>query len=308
MARSLRTSPVLHCISIVTSVEAEEAVAALLERTYGECASIWSNAELNVAVVSVYLRCARSRLTEAKSRLRREVLALRAFELDPGQARVSLRKVRAQDWAESWKRHFKPMTFGDALLVRPTWSRKQPSKGQQLVLLDPGLSFGTGQHATTRFCLESLVEARMSGRSQSFCDMGTGSGILAIAAAKLGYAPVEAFDFDPECVRIAKENATLNGVASSVLLTQADLTRIPRKSARKYDVVCANLIYDLLLQEQKRILERVKPGGRLVLAGILETQFAGVQSAYLKAGLRLIASRTEREWRSGVFQTPGSKA
>lgn len=308
MARSVTKTPDLNCVSVFTTVEAEEAVAALLERSFGETPSIWSNAELNVAVVSVYLKTSRSRLTSTKTTLRREVLALQAYELNPGEARVSVRKVRAQDWAESWKRHFKPMTFGNTLLVKPTWSRKQPSKGQQLVLLDPGLSFGTGQHATTRFCLESLVGARVSEQRQSFCDMGTGSGILAIAAAKLGYEPVDAFDFDPECVRIATENAALNGVIGKVALAQADLTRVPRKSAKKYDVVCANLIYDLLLQEQARILERLKPGGRLVLAGILETQFAAVQSAYRKAGLKLINARTEREWRSGVFQAPGKKA
>lgn len=308
MARPLKKVSDLHCISVFTSVEAEEAVAALLERTFEETPSIWSNAELNVAVVSVYLKTARSRLTSAKTTLRREVLALGAFELNPGEARVSVRKVRAQDWAESWKRHFKPMSFGNALLVKPTWSRKQPSKGQQLVLLDPGLSFGTGQHATTRFCLESLVESRVIDQHQSFCDMGTGSGILAIAASKLGYEPVDAFDFDPECVRIATENAALNGVTGRVVFAQADLTRVPRKSAKKYDVVCANLIYDLLLQEQARILERLKPGGRLVLAGILETQFAAVQSAYRKAGLKLIEARTEREWRSGVFLAPSKKS
>jgi ribosomal protein L11 methyltransferase len=222
--------------------------------------------------------------------------------------KVTLRKVQPRDWSESWKRHFKPMEFGKALLVKPTWSRKRPSTGQQLVLLDPGLSFGTGQHATTRFCLESLVSVRKSAAAQSFCDMGTGSGILAIAAVKLGYEPVDAFDFDPDCVRIAHENSELNQVVGRLQIEQADLTKLPKKGRRQYDVVCANLIYDLLLAEQARILARLKPGGYLVLAGILATQFNAVAKAYRAAGLRLVADKTEREWRSGLFLNPGKSS
>jgi ribosomal protein L11 methyltransferase len=210
--------------------------------------------------------------------------------------------VRVRDWAESWKRHFKPLEIGDSLLIQPTWSRRKPRAGQQLVLLDPGLSFGTGHHATTRFCLEQLAALRRPAPSQSFLDIGTGTGILAISAVKLGYSPVKAFDFDPDCVRIARENAALNKVAAEVHPTRADLMRLPPRSAGRFDVVCANLMYDLLLAGRGRILARLRPGGTLVLAGILATQFQLVADAYAAAGLRLVASRTEKEWRSGAFR------
>jgi ribosomal protein L11 methyltransferase len=132
--------------------------------------------------------------------------------------------------------------------------------------------------------------------------VGCGSGILAIAAAKLGYSPIVAFDFDPEAVRVAKENAKANRV--SFHITQQDLTKMPRRSTEKFDVVCANLIYDLLIQERDRILARLAPGGTLVLAGILRTQFPKVQRAFEMAGLQLVASRAAKEWRSGAFQFP----
>jgi len=133
-------------------------------------------------------------------------------------------------------------------------------------------------------------------------DIGTGSGILAIAAAKLGYAPVDAFDFDPESVRIARENARKNGVLRKIHLTRRDVTKLPRRAEKKYNLICANLISTLLVAERERILARLKPDGVLVLAGILSSEFALVQGDYERAGLHLIASRTEKEWRSGAFR------
>jgi len=136
----------------------------------------------------------------------------------------------------------------------------------------------------------------------SFLDVGTGSGILAIAAAKLGYAPVDAFDFDPESVRIARDNAQKNGVLRKIHLTRRDVTKLPLRSEKKYDFICANLISTLLIAESRRILSRLKPDGILVLAGILANEFSLVQRHFEDSGLRLIASRVEKEWCSGSFQ------
>ena len=167
------------------------------------------------------------------------------------------------------------------------------------------MSFGTGHHATTGFCLKQLVATRKDGLKQSFLDIGTGSGILAIAAAKLGYAPVRCFDFDPESVRVAKANAAQNEVAQLVRPVRHDLTKLPLASATRYHVVCANLIFDLLIAERDRILSRLRPDGVLVLAGILQTQFAKVKRAYQQAGLKLIATEVDKEWQSGAFLRRG---
>jgi ribosomal protein L11 methyltransferase len=193
------------------------------------------------------------------------------------------------------------MEFGRALLVKPSWVRRRPRAGQQVVVLDPGLSFGTGQHPTTGFCLEQIVANRQADKQQSLLDIGTGSGILAIAAVKLGYRPVEAYDFDADAVRVARANARQNGVARRLEIAQRDLTREPLRSVQKFDIVCANLILDLLLSERARIANRLRPGGVLVLAGLLRTQFPAVARAYESLGFRLKANRRENEWHSGVF-------
>jgi len=168
------------------------------------------------------------------------------------------------------------------------------------VVLDPGLSFGTGQHPTTSFCLKEVARCVKKGTPGSFLDIGTGSGILAIAAAKLNYQPVHAFDFDAEAVRIARENAKNNHV--KIGLSRGDVTRPPRRPGRRYDLVCANLISTLLVAERERIIARLNQGGTLVLAGILKTEFHTVQAAYEAAGLVLGRSEARKEWQSGAFQ------
>jgi ribosomal protein L11 methyltransferase len=132
-------------------------------------------------------------------------------------------------------------------------------------------------------------------------DIGTGSGILAIAAAKLGYAPVRAFDFDPESVRVARANAKKNRVDGKILLTRGDITKQPLQPATQFDLVCANLISTLLIAERRRIVNRLKPGGVLVLAGILAAEFGEVESAFAKSKLKLHSRRVENEWCSGSF-------
>lgn len=292
----------LRQVAITTHPLAEDAVAELLEREFSQAPSIYTDADTLATTVSIYAPLADDEVAGAKAILREGLGEIRAGGLDPAPGRIAVLKVKPRDWSESWKRHFKPIEIGGALLVKPTWSKRAPKSGQQLVLLDPGLSFGTGQHATTHFCLTQVAQLRRPGQDQSFMDMGTGSGILAIAAAKLDYTPVKAFDFDPDSVRITSENAELNGVTGQVQLSQADLTKMPRGSKEKFDVVCANLIYDLLIAERDRILARLAPDGSLVLAGILATQFKAVEKAFAEAGLKRVTAKTDKEWRSGLFR------
>ncbi|HIG80131.1 MAG TPA: methyltransferase domain-containing protein, partial [Verrucomicrobiales bacterium] len=164
----------------------------------------------------------------------------------------------------------------------------------------PGLSFGTGQHATTKFCLRQLVAQRRRG-AQSLFDVGTGSGILAIAGVKLGYRPVKAIDFDSEAIRVARANAKRNRVSRLLEPRVGDVTKLSSRARVKYDVVCANLYYDLLTANAHRLIARVKSGGVLVLAGILETQFSEVQAAVEGQGMVLKKTTSQGEWQSGVF-------
>ena len=293
--------PPLWQISVTTSVEAEDAASELLHEIFGRPAATYTNEETKVAIVSIYCQ-KRSEWTP----LRHKVLAgglkqMAASGLHIGAARISARKVAHEDWSESWKRHFKPIEIGSKLLVKPSWIKRRRLKGQAVVVLDPGLSFGTGNHPTTSFCLHELARHRDPGTTQSFWDVGTGSGILAIAAVKLGYRPVNAIDFDPEAVRVARQNALQNAVSRQLQITRQDITKLPPGGRAKYDLVCANLISNLLVAEKQRIINRLRSGGTLVLAGILNQEFPTVQQAFEKGGLKLIRSRVEGEWRSGSF-------
>ncbi len=308
----MKTRGAIWKVCVRTTREAEEAVTELLQDVFGQPASSYTDVETAEVTVAVYMdekKYRRAGAVQDAGALKNALREIERCGLDIGSGKISVQKVRREDWAESWKRHFKPIEIGAALLIKPSWSKKRPKKGQAAVVLDPGLSFGTGQHPTTAFCLRQIVSSlskatplRPTNPKLSFLDIGTGSGILAIAAAKLGFEPVEAFDFDPEAVRIARENARKNGVSRKVNIRHQDVTQLPSRADTKFDVICANLISNLLIAERWRIVARLQKGGVLVLAGILASEFTLVQSAYEKCGLRLIGSRVEKEWRSGAFK------
>ena len=280
--------PPLWQISVVTTPAEEPAITRRLTEIFGPVVASYDDVETGVCTVMAFVEAAEAEI------------GFRISDFKP--APISCKKLRREDWAESWKRHFKPLEIGARLLVKPSWSRREPRRGQALVVLDPGLSFGTGQHPTTSFCLRQVATFRRPGTAQSCLDIGTGSGILAIAAAKLGYAPVQAFDFDPEAVRVARQNVRSNGVASAIRLSQQDVTQPPGRAAKKFDLVCANLLADLLVSALPQITARVAPCGRLVIAGILQREFATVRRAYEAYGWRLVASRVKNEWQSGAFE------
>jgi ribosomal protein L11 methyltransferase len=137
--------------------------------------------------------------------------------------------------------------------------------------------------------------------SQSFLDLGAGSGILAIAAAKLGCQPVRAIDFDPEAVRVARANARANRVHNKLRIARGDVAKLPLHTKQQYDLICANLISNLLIAERRRIAAQLNHRGTLVLAGILKQEFAQVRTAFEELGLKLVSSKCQREWRSGSF-------
>jgi ribosomal protein L11 methyltransferase len=290
-------------LSIVTSSEGEEPISALLERIFGATPAIYSNVEKGYSVVTLYAKAPLHALKERHDEITRGFAELQELGLNLGSLEMLVKKVPREDWSESWKKYFKTIQIGSRLMIKPSWSKHKPKPGQAVVVLDPGLSFGTGQHATTSFCLKEIVTAVRKGSTPlSLLDAGCGSGILAISAAKLGYGPVEAFDFDPVAVRIARKNCGTNRVEKKIVVTQKDLTKMSFESRKKFDVICANLISDLLIAGRDKLLNRLAPGGLIVLAGILETEFVKVRKCYESAGLLLVRSKVEREWQSGAFR------
>jgi ribosomal protein L11 methyltransferase len=303
----------LHHISVIVPSEFEEAVAEVFENVFGQPAVTFRKEGSAVGTVSVYYAAARARAMVMRGAVQKAVNGLQPMRDAGHRVRVSLKKVRREDWAESWKKHFKPLKIGRSLLIKPSWSRVRLLPGQQCVVLDPGLSFGTGQHPTTEFCLRQL-EKRAKGfkcagrltdkkikRGLSFLDVGTGTGILAISAAKLGYDPVHAFDFDPVSVKVSRENACGNAMESQIKFWRGDLKKMASKSRQQYDVICANVEFDVLKSEHAKIIHRLKPQGILILAGILKKQFPAILETYTQAGLKLVADKVKKEWHSGAF-------
>jgi ribosomal protein L11 methyltransferase len=287
-------------IALKVPAEAEDAVVELFTRRFGDAASSYVDFETNFATVTVYFEKKPKISPTQRAELTVGFKRIRECGLEIGRPKLSVRKLPRQDWAESWKKHFHPIEIGSALLIKPSWSKQRPKKGQATIILDPGLSFGTGQHPTTAFCLRELVARRNSGTEQAFLDIGTGSGILAIAAARLGYWPADAFDFDPEAIRVALANAKRNRVLNKIRFFEQDVTKFSRVGP-KYSVICANLISNLLISVRDRILARLAPDGVVLVAGILRTEFHAVQRAYEEAGLRLVESKVQNEWQSGSF-------
>ncbi len=295
----MKTKP-LWKISILTTPEAEDAVAEMLGSALKLPASSFLDLKTGVCTVSVI--CERKPEHSIRKFITSGLARIQSCGLATGPGKISIARIRREDWAESWKRHFKPLEIGRSLLIKPRWSKKRPRKNQALVVLDPGLSFGTGQHPTTAFCLREIARCPKIGTNPSFLDIGSGSGILAIAAAKLGFSPVDAFDFDPDAVKIARVNARVNGVAGKVRFWRGDVAKLRLHPARRYDLICANLISTLLIAGRRRIAAQLNRSGTLVLAGILKSEFASVEKCYAEIGLKRVSGKTEKEWRSGSFR------
>jgi ribosomal protein L11 methyltransferase len=291
--------PSLWQVSVRTTVEGEEAVAGLLERTFLQAPSIYRSEKTGEVVVCVYPEQLPGTQRTLCASLKDALGRMRKLQLDIGEGRLAIKPLRRENWAESWKRHFQPIEIGERLLIKPSWSRRRAHPGQRVVVLDPGLSFGTGHHPTTLFCLQELARFGRRGTRQSFLDIGTGSGILAISAAKIGYSRVAAFDNDPEAVRASRQNIKRNRVR--VAVRRADLTRLARVPRRRYDFICANLICDLLIAEAEKICAMLEPRGKLVVAGILKSEFPKLEKKLHELNLTLEKSWTKKDWKSGRF-------
>lgn len=292
-------------ICVRTTREAEDAVAELLGQISGCKPATYADLKKGTTSVSAYFP-GKVPSREVRKEIRQGLRRIEDCGLKIEPASVSISKIRPENWAESWKRHFPPIKIGGSLLIKPGWSRTRASKGQAVVILDPGLSFGTGQHPTTAFCLREIVRCLTaishSRLPPSLLDLGAGSGILAISAAKLGFQPIRAIDFDPDAVRISRANARRNRVSDKIQIGRGDVSSLGTNPLKRFDVVCANLTSNLLVAERKKIAAQLKPGAVLILAGILKGEFTDVQEAFEQCGFRLLRAKSESGWRSGIFR------
>jgi len=210
--------------------------------------------------------------------------------------------VRNEDWANNWKVHFKPVRIGERLVIKPTWEEYQELEGDLVIRIDPGMAFGTGAHPTTRMCLESLERICFNENGgklpDAVLDVGTGSGVLSIAAALMGAARITAVDIDPEAVRVTRENLELNGVEDVVEASTTSLGDLPGE----YGVVVANILAEELVRLAGQLTEKVAPGGWLILSGILTEKEAFVCAGF--PSLTLTENPKEAEWSCLTLRKP----
>jgi len=231
------------------------------------------------------------RLEDRLASLKDALAALPGYGVTGAGTDLTLRYVEEADWANAWKAFYKPFRVGRRLVVTPPWEHPELAAADIPLVIDPGMAFGTGSHPTTQLCLVALEDHVMP--DTSVADIGTGSGILAIAAAKLGARPVAANDNDPLAVRIARENAAANGV--SVEVTDA----LP---SSQYDVVVTNILADVIIGMATELHGLLSPGGILIASGIIDTRESDVRQALEGIGLTHSETRRQTEWVALVFR------
>ena len=216
-----------------------------------------------------------------------------------GVSDVRVTNLQEQDWANAWKEHFQVHRIGERVVIRPPWREFEPQENDIEVVLDPGMAFGTGLHPSTRLSMLGTEDVVQEG--DTVLDVGTGSGILAIAAAKLGATKVDTVDVETVAVKATAENAEANGVSDKIAVELGSVGEGEPFWGEQYDVVLANIISRILIELSEAIVAHTKPGGKMVLAGIIETREQDVIDAYEAAGARLINRRFAEDWVSLVL-------
>jgi ribosomal protein L11 methyltransferase len=277
------------CITATLPPEAADALFEIIDGD-GFTPTSWYDVESGVCRVSLFP-------DEPDGVAHTQTALLAAAALLGVTVEPTVTAVAQTDWAESWKRFFHVEKISPRVVVRPSWEPYTAQPGECVITLDPGLSFGTGKHATTQACLRFLDQLAAEDSQRSVLDMGCGSGILAIGAKLLGFTDVRGFDNDPDCMRVSEENAALNGV--SIPFTLDDLSQAHSPA----DIVVANILAPVLIRFAPQVAGSMSadPRARLVLSGILDTQYDAVCAAYEAQGLVEIDSLLFGEWRSGLF-------
>ncbi len=238
---------------------------------------------------------------EALRNLRAGLPALREQNpaVDLGSLEFSFGDIAEEDWSNAWKQYYHPLYIGKRLVVCPVWEKVELKEEQVQVTLDPGLAFGTGSHETTRLCM-TLLEEVVKGE-ETVLDIGTGSGILAITALRLGAKDAIGVDIDPVAVKIAGENAELNQVEHRTTFLCGDLVE---QVQGQYDIICANIVADVIIRLSETVKQFMHENTRLIVSGIIDTRADEVHDALVDSGLRVIKRLEENGWCSMLLQLP----
>lgn len=260
-------------------------------------------ADVGAGLVRVSLYVAPHEAADAAATLQRHAEAI-GVAVD-----VAAEDVRDQDWNRVWKQFYRPLVVGDRVRVEPAWMQGPDTPGLVRIVIDPGMAFGTGTHETTQLCMRQLVAwadgataAGIGLTDQTMLDLGTGSAILAILAIRLGFGAAIGTEIDAAAVQSAHANLALNGVADRVRLLHGGDPR--QAGPARFPLVVANILATVLVPLRQAIVERVAPGGTLILSGILSREARAVADHYAQCGLVVIEIATDGAWSAIALQAP----
>jgi len=302
---------VIYAVDVASPPEELSALAELLASLDFPLTAIssYEDVDLNTGVTTVLCDTPQ----EQAAATRRITVALPQWIADglvgEGVALAGGRTIRREDWSESWKKYFHPFRASRRLVVKPSWEEFTADEGDILLEIDPGMCFGTGSHGTTMGCLR-LLDALAAERAAdgtlsatSLLDAGCGSGILSMAARRLGFGEIAAFDFDPDAVAVTRENLQRSGI-DDVAVGQGDVTTY--RPTHPADVVVANILAHILLAAKENLVAMTRPGGILILSGILNEQYPDVQAAFEALGCRETAREVCGDWTTARFAVADS--
>ena len=256
----------------------------------------WDFADINVlehkgkcAVVKAYFS-QEDNIDEIIKFVKEKVKEIKDMGIDVGEGKVESEKMYEQDWANNWKKYYKPTRIGDRIVIKPIWEDYKEKDGDLVVELDPGMAFGTGEHETTRMCIKALEKYTKS--ESTIFDVGCGSGILAIVSAKLGAKKAVGVDLDPVAVESAKENVSFNNLDNIEILEGNLLDVIDGKA----DIVVANIIAEVICVLTEDVSKALKEGGYFITSGIIHDRVDMVTEKLNECGFEVVEINKDGEW------------
>lgn len=298
-------------VKVVTTSEAVEPVSGIfygldvkgvaiedprdiLEREQGPLS--WDFADINIfeygkdaAVVKGYFNLEEN-IKEIERYVNEKIDELREMNINVGQGKIFIKEVKEEDWANNWKKYYKPTKIGEKIVIKPIWEEYKSQNDEIIVEMDPGMAFGTGTHETTRMCIEALE--KYVTKDTTVYDIGTGSGILAITAAKLGAGKVVGVDLDPVAVDSAKSNVGFNNL-SNIDILHGNLMEVVEGKA---EIVVANIIAEVIIFLSDEVKKFLKPDGYFISSGIIKDRKDDVVKKLTSIGFNIIEVNTLGEW------------